>query len=203
MENSLLLPAFYLPNVSYFKVINGSPEHIQIEQHEHFPKQTYRTRARIATANGVLDLIIPVVHGKKERVPMKEVRISYDHDWQRLHWLSLETAYRSSAYFEYYEADFRVFYERKFDYLLDYHVEQLALLLRLLKLPRTVTFTETYRAEPSGLVDYREHIHPKKPSLFQDFRPYYQVFGEKNGFIADLSVVDLLFNQGPQAKIYL
>lgn len=203
MANSLLLPAFYLPNISYFKAITESGADICIEQYEHFPKQTYRTRAKIATANRVLDLIIPVVHGKKERIPMKDIKISYDHDWQRLHWLSLETAYRSSAYFEYYEDDFRVFYDKKFDYLLEYNVAQLALLLRLLKLTNKIGFTDDYQKDVASHIDYRVAIHPKEQSLLHNPKPYYQVFEEKNGFIPDLSVVDLLFNQGPQSKNFL
>lgn len=203
MTDSLLLPAFYLPTISYFSLIIGSDQALCIEQYEHFPKQTYRTRAKIATANGVLDLIVPVRHGKKEHVPMKDVRISYDHDWQRLHWVSLVTAYRSSAYFEYYEDDFRPFFEKKYEFLLEYNVAQLELLLRLLKLPRQIFFTEEYERPDELVVDFRQAIHPKVAGIFENPKPYYQVFEEKNGFVCDLSIVDLLFNQGPQAKSYL
>lgn len=203
MTEQLVLPAFYLPNIAYFSAIQKSTSTVYIEQHENFPKQTYRTRTSIATANGTLDLIVPILHGRKEHSPMKDVRINYDHNWQRLHWLSLQTAYRSSAYFEYYEDDFAQFYEQKFEFLLDYNVQQLEVALRLLKLNREIILTENYSFEISTSVDYRSAIHPKKESLLIDPKEYYQVFEDKTGFQPDLSIVDLLFNQGPQAKSFL
>lgn len=202
MESPLLLPAFYLPPISYFHVIKEQESPLMLERFEHYPKQSYRTRAKIATANGVLDLIVPIVHGRKERVAIKDIRINYEHDWQRLHWLSLQTAYRSSAYFEYYEDDFHQFYDRQHSFLLDFNVAQLELLLKCLKLNRSISLTASY--EPSEVVtDYRTAIHPKKESLWTSQPPYYQVFEERHGFIPDLSIVDLLFNQGPQTKNFL
>jgi len=199
----LLLPAFYLPPVSYFHAVlrHGGP--LLLEKHEHYAKQTYRTRARIATANGALDLSVPVLHGRKERVPMRDVRIDYGHRWQRLHWLSLQTAYRSSAFFEYYEDDFAVFYDRKHGFLLDYNAAQLELVLKLLKTDRPVRFTESYQDVPDGAVDFRQAIHPKKPSLLPAPGPYHQVFADRHGFLPDLSIVDLLFNQGPGSGEFL
>lgn len=202
MESQLLLPAFYLPPISYFHIIQQSDRPLLLERFEHYPKQTYRTRTKIASANGILDLTIPITHGRKEHVPMKDVRINYDFNWQRLHWLSLQTAYRSSPYFEYYEADFVRFYEQKHDFLFDFNVEQLQLLLKCMKINRVITFTEAYTGRMKPM-DYREAIHPKKPSLLEHPKPYYQVFEDKLGFLPDLSVVDLLFNQGPQSKSYL
>src|SRR5690606_29244985 len=121
MESQLLLPAFYLPPVSYFHIIQQTDQPILLERFEHYPKQSYRTRTKIATANGTLDLIVPIIHGRKEHVPMKDIRINYEFDWQRLHWLSLQTAYRSSAYFEYYEDDFLQFYNKRHDFLFDFN----------------------------------------------------------------------------------
>ncbi|MEI2274835.1 WbqC family protein [Sphingobacterium sp. ML3W] len=203
MESQLLLPACYLPPISYFHTIQENNLPVVIEKYEHFQKQSYRTRARIASANGVQDLIVPIQHGNKERVPMKDIRISYEFDWQRLHWLSIQTAYRSSAYFEYYEDDFSRFYREKFDYLLDFNVAQLELILKSIKLKRTVSFTEEYTVNDAEAIDYREIIHPKKESILVAPKEYYQVFLDKNGFYPDLSIIDLLFNQGPQSKSYL
>ena len=202
MESLLLLPAFYLPPISYFHTIQQNEQPLVMERYEHYPKQTYRTRTKIATANGVLDLIVPILHGRKDHVRMKDIRINYDFNWQRLHWLSIQTAYRSSAYFEYYEDDFVRFYEQRYDYLFDFNIEQLQLLLKSLKIQRSLTFTETYTPRVERL-DYRETIHPKKASILKSPKPYYQVFEDKHGFLPDLSVVDLLFNQGPQSKSYL
>lgn len=202
MDSQLLLPAFYLPPISYFHVIKRQESPLLLERFEHYPKQSYRTRAKIATANGVLDLIVPIIHGRKERVAMKDIRINYEHDWQRLHWLSLQTAYRSSAYFEYYEDDFYQFYDKKHEFLLDFNMAQLTLLLKCLKLERMVSFTESYQQSTES-ADFRECIHPKKGNLWPDQPGYYQVFEERHGFIGDLSAVDLLFNQGPQSKNFL
>ncbi|GAA0883412.1 WbqC family protein [Sphingobacterium siyangense subsp. cladoniae] len=203
MESQLLLPACYLPPISYFHTVQEHNLPLVIEKYEHFQKQSYRTRARIASANGVQDLIVPIQHGNKERVPMKDIRISYEFDWQRLHWLSIQTAYRSSAYFEYYEDDFIRFYEEKFAYLVDFNVAQLELILKSIKLKRAIGFTEEYVAAPSEMIDFRNLIHPKKESILRDPKEYYQVFSDKNGFYPDLSIIDLLFNQGPQSKSYL
>lgn len=200
MTEGILLPALYLPNISYFQAIKNNEGPIIIEQYENFPKQTFRTRTEIATANGILNLMVPIVHGKKMRVRMKDVQINYDHPWQRLHWLSIQTAYRSSPYFEYYEDDFKIFYDREYDLLLDYNVEQLKLILKLLKLNREIIFTEKYDSESPNEIDYRTAIHPKKPSLIVSQKPYYQLFEDNNGFQEDISIIDLLFSQGPQSK---
>jgi hypothetical protein len=189
--------------VSYFHAINDNKTGILLEKYEHYPKQTYRNRTRIATANGILDLTIPIVHGRKEHVAMKDIRINYDHEWQRLHWLSIQTAYRSSAYFEYYEDDFVGFYEKQEEFLFDYNLQQLELILKILKLNVPISFTDKYEKSYEPLVDYRELIHPKKESIYLNPKPYYQVFEDRHEFIPDLSIIDLIFNQGPQSKHFL
>lgn len=206
MDNSLILPVCYLPPISYFSVLHASQSPIQLERCEHYPKQTYRNRASIYSANGKLDLIIPVQHGSKNHTAMKDVRISYEADWQRLHWASIQTAYRSSAYFEYYEDDFAPFYQQRFDWLFDFNEAQFGLLLRLLKIEKVVGHTTDYRKDYPRATDFRQVIHPKSPPLnplAKSSKPYYQVFASRHGFIADLSIVDLLFNHGPQSKGYL
>ncbi len=203
MSKQLVAPALYLPPISYFSAIRSSQQPVLIERYEHFPKQTYRTRASIHSANGKLDLIIPVQRGNKGHTPMKDVRISYEAKWQRLHWMSLQTAYRTSAFFEFYESEFVGLYERRYEFLLDYNMEILALLLRLLKMDVSWRFTEKYEAEYEAQVDLRSSVHPKIAVPSDNVKPYYQVFSNKNGFLPDLSVVDLLFNQGPQSKNYL
>lgn len=203
MSTPVLLSANYLPPVSYFHAIAKNPVDILLDQHEHFPKQTYRSRTHIATANGILDLFIPIQHGRKEHVAMKEVKISYDHDWQRLHWSSIQTAYRSSAYFEYYEDSFAPFYEKKHDYLFDFNLEQLQIVLRLLKIQREIKCTEFYQESYPEELDFRKSIHPKKPSVYTNPKVYYQVFEDRTGFQPQVSIIDLLFNQGPQGKMFL
>lgn len=202
MSNSIILSANYLPTTSYFHAITQNDGNIVLDKYEHFPKQTYRNRTKIATANGILELIIPIQHGRKEHIPMKDVKINYDHAWQRLHWLSIQTAYRSSPYFEYYEDDFRPFYESKYEFLFDFNLGQLELILKCLKLKRSIEFTASFQKSYES-IDYRNLIHPKKESVFISPKPYYQIFEDRNGFIPDLSILDLIFNQGPQSKNYL
>lgn len=204
MQSLAIFPLFYLPPVSYFSALEQHGQDVLLEQFEHFPKQTYRNRARIYSPNGTLNLIVPVIKGSNVHTKIKDVRISYDFNWQRIHWMSLQTCYRSSAYFEYYEDELAVFYEKKYEYLLDYNMDLLAWLLRQLKKPRKLSFTTEYLDGLSIGSDFRTAFNVKNKGLQDESGiPYYQVFGDRFGFLPNLSVVDLLFNQGPQAKNYI
>jgi hypothetical protein len=200
--NGALLPMFYLPPVEYVVQLNAYKPDILIEKEEHFPKQTYRNRAHIYSPDGVLVLTVPITKGSKNHTKIKDVKISYDFEWQRLHWLSLQACYRSSAYFEYYEDDFSVFYNNRYNYLFDYNEQLLQFILKATKLPLTLKFTESYEAEYPALADFRNTIHPKQESGIEQ-KPYYQVFEERHGFLKNLSIIDLLFNQGPHTVNYL
>ncbi|WDF53496.1 WbqC family protein [Mucilaginibacter sp. KACC 22063] len=203
IEKGALLPMFYLPPVECFSKINQYKPDLYVEKYEHFPKQTYRNRAHIYSPDGLLALVVPVVKGSKVHTDVKDVKISYDFNWQRLHWMSLQACYRRSAYFEYYEDDFASFYEDKPAYLFDYNQQLLELITKLLKLKVSFNYTETYEAKyPEAVADFRHSIHPKKESDFEQ-KPYFQVFEEREGFLKNLSIVDLLFNQGPHAVNYL
>jgi hypothetical protein len=202
IEKGAVFPMFYLPPVEYFINLKTYRPDILIEREEHFPKQTYRNRANVYTPDGVLALVVPVSKGSKNHTKVKDVKISYDFDWQRLHWLSLQACYRRSAYFEYYEDEFAVFYNKKYPFLFDYNEQLLQFILKSLKMPLALTFTESYEDEYSLLTDFRNTFNQKKESQFEQ-KPYFQVFEERKGFIKNLSIVDLLFNQGPQAINYL
>jgi hypothetical protein len=202
MDKGALLPMFYLPPVEYFTVINQHKPNILIEKHEHFPKQTYRNRAHIYSPEGVLQLVVPVVKGSKVHTPIKDVKISNDFAWQRLHWMGLQSCYRRSAYFEFYEDGFAHFYEKQFNHLFDYNEELLQMILKFLKVQVNLTYTDDYHREQAQLVDYRNILHPKKDAVIEQ-KPYFQVFEERKGFLRNLSIVDLLFNQGPQSVHYL
>jgi hypothetical protein len=201
MQSSAIFPLFYLPPVSYFTALKENDFNFLLEKHEHFPKQTFRNRVSIASPDGILDLFVPVIKGSKVRTPFKDVKISYDSKWQRLHWLSLQNCYRSSAYFEYYEDGLAPFYEKKYDFLLDYNSELLSWILKQMKLNSTLNFTEEYFKETDGL-DLRDDFN-KKTIQSVETKSYFQVFSDRNEFIPNLSIVDLLFNQGPQTKSYL
>lgn len=202
MEKGAVFPLFYLPPIEYFSRLLEYKNKVLIENAEHFQKQSYRNRASIHSPNGRLDLIIPVIKGAKSHTNIKDVKISYDFNWQRLHIMSLQTSYRSSAYFEYYEDDLSIFFEKRWDFLFDYNEEFMRLIMRFLKLNINYAYTVNYEKVYSELDDYRESIHPKRTSPIS-FKPYFQVFEERNGFLPNLSIIDLLFNQGPQSIKYL
>lgn len=203
MQSSAIFPLFYLPPVSYFSGLKDFDYNFLLEKEEHFPKQTYRNRARIYSPNGHLDLIIPVIRGANVHTKMKDVKISNDFNWQRLHWKSFESCYRNSAYFEFYEDEFSRFYHQKFEYLFDYNLELLQWLFKQLKKEATIGFTTEYIKEVDPALDFRTKIHFKNAINTADFKPYFQVFDDREGFKPNLSIVDLLFNQGPQTKSYL
>ena len=202
MEKGAVFPSFYHPPIEYFAKMLKHKDNVFIENAEHFQKQSYRNRATIHSANGRLDLIVPVSKGAKNHTFIKDVKISYEFNWQRLHWLSLEASYRSSAYFEYYEDDFSVFYQKKWNFLFDYNEELLHLTLKLLKQAISLKYTNYFEKDYNDLQDYRNSIHPKRTDIINP-KPYFQVFEERNGFLPNLSFIDLLFNQGPQSIQYL
>lgn len=202
MQSLAIFPLFYLPPVSYFTAIKANDFNFSVEKHEHFVKQTYRNRASIASPDGILDLMVPVVKGSKFKTPIKDVKISYDAKWQRLHWLSLQTCYRSSAYFEFYEDGLAPFYHQKFDFLFDFNVELFTWILKQLKQNQPLVYTTEYEQEIPKELDFRASFN-KNEIHSANTKNYFQVFSDRNEFIPNLSIVDLLFNQGPQAKLYL
>ncbi|SMC94275.1 WbqC family protein [Pedobacter nyackensis] len=203
MQSSAIFPLFYLPPVGYFSGLKDFDYNFLLEKEEHFPKQTYRNRTSIYSPNGQLDLIIPVIRGSKVHTKIKDVKISNDFNWQRLHWKSFESCYRNSAYFEFYEDEFAHFYHKKFDYLFDYNLLLLEWLIKQLKKEATIGFTTEYIKEIDPALDFRSKLHFKNPINESDYKPYFQVFDDREGFKPNLSIVDLLFNQGPQTKSYL
>ena len=167
-----------------------------------FTKQTYRNRTVIAAENGALPLTIPVVHDKGGRQPLRDVRISDHGNWRHLHWNALTSAYKKSPFFDYYADDFRPFYERKFEFLVDFNLQLHKTVCELLGLEReTVTLDSTANIEG---IDLRRHTDPAQ-GVPEGYTPlkYYQVFERRNGFRPDISIADLLFNMGPEGLITL
>jgi len=203
IEKGALLPMFYLPPVAWFSHFKMHQPNVFLETEEHFPKQTYRNRANIYSPDGVLSLVVPVVKGSKVHTKVKDVRISYDFRWQRQHWMSLEACYRRSAYFEYYEDALAPFYQNQFDFLFDFNEQLLHLLLKSVKISAVAQNTESYEpAYPPGVTDLR-HSFSSKKDYEPEQKPYFQVFEERHGFVKNLSIVDLLFSQGPHSINYL
>jgi len=200
--NRHLLSTAYLPPVEYFAfLISGEA---LIDGEERYQKQSYRNRSVIMNGNGVLNLIIPTVHDQRMGV-VKEVRIDYVTPWQRAHWRSIESAYNNTPFYLYYKDALKPFFEQKFEYLFDFNTQLTLTLLKALQVDVKVECTKTF--SPYEENDLRLEIHPKKARR-PDYRyalkePYYQVFEDKFGFSPNLSVIDLLFNEGPQATTYL
>ncbi|SRR6056297_1390227 len=198
-----LLSTAYLGPVQYYtKLINF--EQVLIESDENFQKQSYRNRCIILAANGTLPLTIPVTKDRP-KVKTKEIEIDNTLDWQKQHWTSIESAYSSSPFFEFFMDEFRTFYEKKYKFLLDFNLEIQNYVLDQLEVSPTIKLTSEFiRKVPLNMVDYRETIHPKKRMQKKDkkFDPhfYYQVFGDKFGFVPNLSIIDLLFNEGANAE---
>lgn len=174
------------------------------EAWDNYQKQTYRNRCYICTDRGRLMLNIPIRHvgGRHGRQRFREVLIDNTYPWQRQHWRSLETAYRSAPFFEFYETEVRPLYETPFDSLMAWDLATIQLLCRLLDIPYPEAQTESYKEEVTPRVDARGLIHAKT-GLDGPQPPYHQVFEDRHGFLPAMSTLDLLFNEGPQAREYL
>jgi len=202
----MLLPTAYLAPISYYRLLLCAAD-VRIEAWEHYPKQTLRNRCLIATSGGVQALTVPVARPDNPKAPTRDIRISDHGRWRHLHWQALVSAYGMSPFFEYYADDFAPFYERRYEFLLDYNMALQSLVCKLLDISPTIGLTEEYVPPMSVADDLREAFTPPVPRpVYPDLpppRPYYQVFGRKHGFLPDLSIVDLLFNMGNESVLYL
>lgn len=194
---NLLIEMQYLGSISYYRKLLQA-QHILVEAQENFEKSTYRNRCYIASPNGKLRLTIPVEGGKGQRALYSEVRIDYGHNWQKIHWQSLTSCYRNSPYFEFYEARFEPFYAERFDKLFEFNKQLMELIAELLRVDLPVAYTTSYQKQPDDAEDFRSRFLPAQ--INDSGIHYRQVFQEKTGFLPDLSIVDLLFSEGPHAK---
>ena len=202
---SALLSSTYFGPVQWYQKLNKYDTCL-IEQHDHFVKQTYRNRCVIAATNGLQTLSIPVEKFEGAKCEMRDVRISDHANWRHQHWYALQSAYGESPFFEYYEDDIRPFFERKWDFLYDFNWEITLKMCELIDIMPCMRRTASYELEPSeGVIDFRETIRPKHPGRDDEFSPrtYYQVYQQKYGFQPNLSVLDLLFNQGNESVLFL
>lgn len=195
-----LFSTAYLPPVSYFRSLIHCDE-VYVEARDHWQKQTYRNRCRIAGPNGLQSLNIPIVHNDS-RSELYQVEISYAENWPQKHWQSIQTAYSSSPFFEILGPELKAVYEQRPQRLYDLNDQLLRMVLDWLQFPLSIQATGEWVRDPRELHDFREAFHPKK-SLNEAVPVYPQVFDDKHGFIADLSIIDLLFNEGPAAFGYL
>ena len=228
-----LFTTAYLPPVSYLAAIaeemeglsnrtDGdsslelTPSVIYIEACENYQKQSYRNRCRFYAADGVQDLNIPIIHeGGTHKQPISELRIDWSKPWLQQHERAIVSAYRTSAYFEYYMDEFFAIYKEQPERLIDLNTSLLRFLLEKAGIAAEIRFTEDFSREAiitsdgqqTACTDLRETIHPKRPNtILRDLqleKPYFQVFAQKHGFQSDLSAIDLLFNEGPDSIVYL
>lgn len=201
MENVYLTTAYLAPVQYYCKLY--AAKHVFLEANDNYVKQTYRNRCRIVASDGILNLSVPIVKPATLKCLSKDIRISDHGNWRHLHWNAISSAYNSTPFFEYYADDFAPFYEKKYFFLFDFNEELRRLVCSLLDIQPEIRETKAY-AEPEAN-DYREIIRPKHEGEDPHFRPvrYYQVFGEKHGFIPNMSIIDLLFNVGPESIFIL
>lgn len=202
LNKEILLSTACFPPIQYFSKLVQF-EKVYLEQFENFTKQTYRNRYEILGANGVISLVAPVVKGRGRKIKIRDLKISYDTDWQRNHWRTIFSAYNSSPFFEFYKDDIQPFFEKPRKFLFDFNLEILQTLCYLLELEPNLVLTEDFEQVPEGTLNFREAISPKKNRTETDAQfypqPYTQVFHEKFGFAPNLSILDLLFNEGPNS----
>tara|TARA_B100000497_G_C7641532_1_gene385678 strand:- start:368 stop:967 length:600 start_codon:yes stop_codon:yes gene_type:complete len=191
-----LLPISYLGPVAYYSVILQSEE-IFIETKEHFIKQSLRNRCIIMGANGTQTLTIPKERKSSDKTLISDISISNQDNWQKLHWQSIVSAYNSSPFFEYYKDDLLTFYNTKHNTLFDFNLKISKTILELMQVENKLNFTSKFQKEFNGL-DFRS-----SKFILKNQEEYQQVFCEKYSFVPNLSIIDVLFNLGPETTSYL
>ncbi|MDB3937917.1 WbqC family protein [Flavobacteriaceae bacterium] len=193
----ILIHPNYFPNIHQFtKIIKA--DNILFEVSDNYQKQTFRNRTYIYGANGKLGLFIPVIHTHKNRELFKDVKISYDSNWMDLHLKSLQSAYRSSPYFEYFEDDFIKLYSEREKFLADFNIKCIKLICNLLDLDLDFKISNEYVEKTNDIIDLRDLSNARKEKKI-DTPKYIQVFESKHGYINNLSILDLIFSEGPNS----
>ncbi|WP_411768087.1 WbqC family protein [Winogradskyella sp. A3E31] len=191
----------YMPNIGHFSAMLQA-ENLVFEVCDNYQKQTYRNRCAIYGPNGKLALTVPVSYTQKDRQLYKDVKIYNAEDWQGQHLKSLQTAYNMSPFFEFYEDELMPLFTQKYDFILDYNLKCLEVLCECLQVNLEFSFSKKFELRPENTIDFRGLANPKIKTELQ-FETYTQVFTEKHGFIENLSILDLLFNEGPNSVSYL
>jgi hypothetical protein len=201
MERKILVSTAYLPPVEYFSIISHADE-VYLEKQENYLKQTYRNRCSILSAHGPQLLSVPVYLGSVHKTPIKDIRIDYSKRWQQVHLRAMNASYNASPYFEFYYENIEKIISKNHEFLFDLNIELLESVLEMLKFK--ITLSPTVDFEPVGNPgnDFRYKISPKVKSHFIH-KEYYQVFNPGDGFVPGLSIIDLLFNLGPEAGHFL
>lgn len=202
---TLVFPALYNGPVNYYSRLVKQQE-IVLEQYDSYTKQSYRNRCLIMGPNGIITLSIPVNRARGVKTHMRDIRIDYDSNWNKIHWRSLVASYASSPFFEYLADEINPLYQKRFTFLVDLNQQLLEHTLGFLGLDMQLSRSKAFTPLESEK-DPRNYIHPKKDQAVEDpgFLPqeYHQVFSDRLGFHPNLSILDLIFNVGPEALAYL
>lgn len=209
---TMLLSTTYFGPVQWYQKLYRS-KYVLIEQHESFLKQTYRNRCVIAATNGAQTLSVPIIHSSPDSPSpsvITSIRISNHGNWRHQHWNALASAYGESPFFDYYVDDLRPFFEEEWEYLFEFNMTIMLKMCELLDIHPNIQLTKQYETaeairQQEDIQDYRETIRPKNPVPDESFLPrrYYQVYEQKHGFLSNMSILDLLFNLGNEAILYL
>lgn len=198
-----ILSTAYLGNIQYFTKLLNTDEGPVIDLAENYQKQSYRNRCDILGANGVITLIVPVFKKSGSKTSVKDTLIDYSKPWQRQHWISIVSAYRNSPYFDYYTDDFFSFFMRREKYLKDWNGKLQDTIFEIIGISPSIKYSDTYIVPRNEDNDFRHSISSKPRLRQQDDEfcphPYYQVFSDKFGFTPNLSILDLLFCEGPES----
>jgi len=204
MAEKYLLSTAYFPPVHYMALVAASEE-ILIEKEENYRKQTYRNRCCILSANGPLVLSVPVLLGSFHKTALKDLKIDYSKRWQQIHIRGIESSYKSSAYFIYYSDLIEKVINGNHNYLLDLNMAALETVLGITGLTTRVSYTTAFEPDRNGEYDFRYQVTPKEKIRHDIFKinEYFQVFENRYGFVPGLSILDLIFNAGPESANYL
>ena len=197
----ILIHPNYFPNIHQFTQIIKA-NNILFEVSDNYQKQTFRNRTYIYGANGKLGLFIPVIHTHKNRELFKDVKISYESNWMDLHLKSLQSAYRSSPYFEYFEDDFIKLYSEKEKFLADFNIKCIKLISNLLDLDLDFKISSKYVEKTNDIIDLRDLSNARKEKKIETPK-YIQVFESKHGYLNNLSILDLIFSEGKNSVLLM
>lgn len=201
----LLSTAYFGPIQYYSKLLQDAV--VVVERYEHYNKQSYRNRCTIFSANGLMNLVVPIAKTGKAKIPITEVEIAYDTFWQKIHFKTIESAYRRSPFYEYYIDDLLIFFNKRHPFLYEFNMQILNTIQKLIKIPAVIQESQSYHATGDSTIDLRNTMHPKKHRQDTDTEfvasGYVQVFSDKFGFQPNLSILDLLFNAGPDSRAVL
>ena len=201
MTGKILVSTAYLPPVEYFSLIAQADE-VSVEREENYLKQSFRNRCYILSVHGPQLLSVPVYLGSQHKTPLKEIRIDYSKRWQQVHLRAISASYSASPYFQFYFENIEKIIKKNVEFLIDLNLELTESVLKMLKIKTKLTYSTNFKPVSEDENDFRYKISPKKETQFF-VREYIQVFNSDNKFVHGLSIIDLIFNMGPEASGYL